>query len=141
MWYPEGHEHSFSGTSDHCTVEAMPMRWLKRDRWKAGIAIAGVLLLLVLMVWVPVSTAGAYEGASGLATPVTGTVQVTPTEDATVSALNKEKLAQEVQQLKNQNASDLFGWLRTNASILLVVGGGLFGLWRWLVERLDAQDK
>ncbi len=115
------------------------MRWLKRGIWKAGIAVAGVLLFLVLMVWVPVSAAGAYERASGLATPGTGTEQATPTEDATVNALNKEKLAQEVQQLKNQNASDLFGWLRINAAILLstlvVVIGGLIGLFRWFGDR------
>src|SRR5207248_1749655 len=117
------------------------MCWLKRDMWKAGIALAGMLLLLAFMVWVPVSAAGAYEGASRLATPGTATVQATPTQDATVTALNKEKLAQEVEQLKNQNAPDLFAWLRTNASILLVVGGGLFGLWRWLVDRRDTQDK
>ena len=114
------------------------MRWIKRDRWKAGIALAG--MLLVLMVWVPVSAAGAYEGAS-----VTGTVQATPTEDATVTALNKEKLAQEVEQLKEQNAPDFLGWLRTNASILLstlvVVIGSLIALWRWLGDRRDEQAK
>lgn len=121
------------------------MRWLKRERRKASIALAGMLLLLVLMVWVPVSAAGAYEGTSGLATPVTGTVQAMPTEDATVTALNKEKLAQEVQQLKNQNEPDPFGWLRTNVSIflstLIVVIGGLFGFWRWRVDRQDAQAR
>src|SRR6266480_7764639 len=104
-----------------------------------------MLLLLVLMVWVPVSAAGAYEEVSGLAAPVTGTVQATPTVDATVAALNKEKLAQEVQQLKNQNEPDFFGWLRTNASILLstlvVVIGGLIGLFRWLGDRRDEQEK
>src|SRR6266487_5620261 len=119
------------------------MCWFKRDTWKIGIAIAGMLLLLVLMVWLPVSAAGAYEGTSGLATP--GTVQATPTEDATVTALNKEKLAQEVQQLKNQNETDLLGWLRTNASILLstlvVVIGGLIGLFRWLGDRRDEYEK
>ena len=51
---------------------------------------------------------GAYELTPVLATPV----QETPTVDATVTALNKEKLAQEVQQLKNQNELDPFGWLR-----------------------------
>jgi hypothetical protein len=79
---------------------------------------------------------GAYELTPVLATPVP--VQETPTVDATVTALNKEKLAQVVQQLKNQNALDPFGWLRTNASILfstlVVVSGGLFGLWRWRVD-------
>jgi hypothetical protein len=43
----------------YCTVEALFMRWLKRDIWKAGITVAGMLLFLVLMVWVPVSAAGA----------------------------------------------------------------------------------
>src|SRR5690242_9412143 len=126
---------------NHYTMEAPRMRWLKREMWKTAIAVVGMLLLLGLIVWVSVSAAGAYGGTWGLATPVTGTVQATPTIDATVTALNKEKLAQEVEQLKNQNAPDLFAWLRTNASILLVVGGGLFGLWRWLVDRRDTQDK
>src|SRR5690349_3887441 len=73
------------------------MRWHRKDMWKACIAIAGILLLLVLMIWIPASEAGAYEGAPGVAATVTD--QTTPTVDATVSALNKEKLAQEVQQL------------------------------------------
>jgi Pentapeptide repeats (8 copies) len=119
------------------------MRWLTRDLWKAGIAMAGILLLLVLTVGLPVSAASAHERAPGLATRVT--VQTTPTEDATVTELNKEKLAQEVQQLKNQNEPDPIGWLRTNVSILLstlvVVIGGLFGLGRWLGDRRNEREK
>jgi uncharacterized protein YjbI with pentapeptide repeats len=129
----------------HCAVEALRMRWLKSDQWKAGIAIAGMLPLLVLMVWVPVEAVGVHERASGLSGPGTVTVQATPTEDATVTALNKEKLAQEVQQLKNQNEPDLVGWLRTNASTLLstlvVVIGGLIGLGRWLGDRRSEREK
>jgi uncharacterized protein YjbI with pentapeptide repeats len=121
------------------------MRGLKRDLWKASIAIAGMLLFLVLMAWIPVSAAGAHARASGLAGPGTVTVQTTPTEDATVTALNKRKLEQEVKQLENQNEPDPLGWLRTNASIFLstlaVVTGGLFGLWRWRVDRKEAQVK
>ncbi len=113
------------------------MRWFKREMWKAGIAIASTLLFLGLMVWVPVSAAGAYERASGLATPV----QATPTEDATVTALNKEKLAQEVQQLKSQNEPTFFDWLRGNVSILLLGLGALAGFLRWLADRRDAQGK
>ncbi len=132
---------ALSGRSGHCSMEALLMRWFKREMWKAGIAIASTLLFLGLMVWVPVSAAGADERASGLAT----SVQATPTGDATVTALNTEKLVQEVQQLKNQNEPDPLGWLRTNTSILfstlVVVFGGLFGLWRWRVDRRDAQDK
>jgi uncharacterized protein YjbI with pentapeptide repeats len=133
------------GMIDHCTVEAMAMRWRKRNLWKARIIAAGMLLLLALMAWVPVSAAGAHQGVSESATPGTITVQVTPTQDATVTELTKEKLAQEVKQLKDQNEQDLFGWLRANLSILLstllVVGGGIFGLLRYLAERRDAQKR
>src|SRR5579884_4149381 len=127
-----------------CTVEALCMRWLKRDIWKVGIALAG-MLLLVLMVWVKVEAAGAYEGTSGLATPVT--VHATPTVDvtATMTALQEDKLRLEIQQLKNQNEPDLPGWLRTNAAILLstlvVVIGGLIGLFRWLADRRSEREK
>src|SRR6266700_1664033 len=128
---------------DHRHVEALPMRRLKWDLWKAGIAIASMLLFLLLMAWIPVSAAGAEVRASGFAAIVT--VQATPTEDATVTALNKEKLAQEVQQLKNQNEPDLFGWFQRNASIflstLVVVVGALIGFWRWRVDRRDVPDK
>src|SRR6266704_1789853 len=130
---------------NHCTVEALLMCWLKRDIRKVGIAIAGMLLLLAFMGCAPVLAAGTHERASGLATPVTGTVQATPTEDATVTALNKEKLKQEVQQLKNQNEPDFFGWFRTNSAILLstlvVVVGGLIGFFRWFRDQRSERDK
>src|SRR6266487_2822489 len=104
-----------------------------------------MVLILLLMTWVPLSVASAHQGLSGLAAPGMVTVQATPTEDATVTALNKEKLAQEVQQLRYQNEPDFFGWLRTNAAILLltlvVVIGGLIGLWRWLGDRQDEHEK
>ena len=119
------------------------MRWLKRNLWRTGIAIAGMLLLLMLMAWISVVAAGAHEEASGSTRSVTALA--TPTEDATVTALNKEKLAQEVEQLKEQNKPGLFEWLRTNASILLstlvVVIGALIGLWRWLGDRRDEHEK
>ncbi len=121
------------------------MGWFKRDMWKAAIAIAGMLLLLVFMAWIPVSAASTHEGTSAFAGPVTVTVQATLTEDATVTELNKEKLAQEVKQLKEQNEPDLLGLLQTNASLLismlLVVGGGIFALLRYLAERRDSQKR
>ena len=121
------------------------MRWLKRKLWKTGIAIAGMLLLLMLMAWISVVAAGAREEASGSTGPVTVTVLATPTEDATVTTLSKEKLDQEVKQLEEQNEPNLFEWLRTNASILLstlvVVIGALIGLWRWLGDRRDEHEK
>ena len=111
---------------------------------------------LVFMLWMPVSAAGAFEGTSVLPTPTPTTVQSTPTEDATVTALNKEKLIQDIQQLKNQNeqfknqnAPDFFVWfpvlLRTNAAILfsrlVVVIGGLIGLFRWFGDRRGEREK
>ncbi len=61
------------------------MRWLKSDIWKAGIAIAGLLLLLLVMIWIPVSAAGAHEGALGPAGPAAVIVQVTTTANSTIA--------------------------------------------------------
>ena len=122
------------------------MCWLKRYLWEVGIALAGLLFFLVLMLWVPLSAA-AYEGTSGLPAPTSATVQLTPTVDvtATMTALQEDKLRQEIQQLKNQNEHDLLGWLRTNAAILLstlvVVIGGLIGLFRWFGDRQGEREK
>src|SRR5947207_11105088 len=120
------------------------MRWPRRDTWKAGLTLASLPLLLVLMVWVSVS-ANAYEGKSGRARSVT--VQTTLTVDvtATITALNEEKLRQEIQQLKNQNEPDLLGWFRMNAAIflstLVIVIGGLIGLFRWFGDRRGEREK
>jgi uncharacterized protein YjbI with pentapeptide repeats len=86
-----------------------------------------------------------YEGSSGLATPATVTVQVTATEDATVTALNKEQLAQTVAQ--QQHTWD--NWLWSNAatilssflSTLVIVIGALFGLWRWRRDQHTEREK
>ena len=65
------------------------MRGRTRDLWKAGIAIAGILLLLVFMGWIPVEASGAEVRASGLVTPVT--VQATPTANSTITAETANK--------------------------------------------------
>jgi uncharacterized protein YjbI with pentapeptide repeats len=121
------------------------MRWSKREIWKTGVIIVCMLLLLLLMVLFPMKVTGAYIVTPGLAIPATIAEQATPTEDATVTELNKEKLAQEVQQLKNQNSPDPLDWLRINAPILLstlvVVIGGLIGLFRWFSDRRDEREK
>ncbi len=120
------------------------MRWLKRDRWKVGMVIAGLLLLLVLMVWVPVSAAGAYEGTLGLAKA--GSVQAIPTADvtATMTALNEEKLGQEIQQLKEQNGNQN-NWLANNSTALIAavatVVVALFGILQWAITARQAQNK
>jgi uncharacterized protein YjbI with pentapeptide repeats len=86
-----------------------------------------------------------YEATSGLATPATVTSQATATEDATVTALNKEQLAQTVAQ--QQHTWD--NWLWSNAatilssflSTLVIVIGALFGLWRWRRDQHTEREK
>jgi hypothetical protein len=73
------------------------------------------------------------EGASGLATPTTVTGQVTPTVDPTMTALEKEKLAQEIDQLKNQNY-----WAWTTIGPILVGFAGLFvALYSFISQAFD----
>ena len=142
LWYHEANKRSLSRVSNHCTVEVIFMRGLKRDLWKAGMVIAGMLLLLVLMAWIPVSAAGAEMRASGLAAMVM--VQATPTEDATVTALNKEQLTLQVKQLQNQ-LQNQNNWLANNSTALiaaittLIVA--LFGIYQWTGNRRDALQK
>ena len=124
------------------------MRWLKSDRWKASIAVAGMLLLLILVVWVPVSAAGAYEGLSGLATPGTGTVQATPTVDPTMAALQKEQLTLQNDKLKNDNAwawlspvSTILGPLATIGTILVGILVVRNNFLQWSKNREDEQKR
>jgi hypothetical protein len=98
---------------DHGTVETMSMGWLKRNQWKASIVVAGILLLLVFMIWMPVSVYGAQQGASTIRGTVT--VQTTPTEDATVTALNKDQLTQQISQQQHTWSN----WLWSNAAAIL----------------------
>lgn len=122
---------------------------MKRNLWKVAIAIAGMLPLLVFMIWLSVPAADAQGGASGPATPGTVTVQTTPTVDATVTALNKEKLMQELQQLQQSNNRGLGNWLWSYTaailssflSTLVVVIGALIGFRQWSVGRKDTQKK
>jgi uncharacterized protein YjbI with pentapeptide repeats len=103
------------------------------------------LFLVVAVSWTSVSLAHEQAVILRAATPTTITVQETPTEDATVTALNKEQLAQ---QIAGQQHT-LGNWLWSNAatilssllSTLVIVIGALFGLWRWHSDRRDAQDK
>lgn len=127
--------------SDHDAVEGLLMRSLKRNLWKCGVAIISMLSLPMLMVWISTSVAHASGGSSGFAQIRTVTVQTTPTVDTTVTALQKEQLTQQIAQQQHT----LGNWLWSNAAALLstlvIVGGALFGWWRWSKDRQDAQDK
>ncbi len=122
------------------------MRWRTHNSWRAGMAGVALLLILLSIVWLSASVAGAHQKVLGLATAGTVTVQqATPTEDATMTALNKEKLAQEV----DQQQRTLVNWVWSNAATLLsailstfvVVIGALFGFRRWRVDRRDTENK
>jgi uncharacterized protein YjbI with pentapeptide repeats len=117
------------------------MRWFKRGLWKAGIALSGIQLLLVLMMWFMVSAAGAHARTSELVTPVTITVQATATDDATVTALNKEKLLQDVDQQQHT----LGNWFWNNGaailSSLVLVIAGVFTLLRYLRDQRNEREK
>jgi Pentapeptide repeats (8 copies) len=119
------------------------MRWLKRDTWMVGIPLAALLLLQILMVWVPMS-ANAYESTSGLA--ASGMVQAIPTVDvtATMTALQEEKLRQEIQQIKSQTQNQN-NWLFSNSTAFIAAVAtvlvALFGIFQWAITVRQAQDK
>jgi uncharacterized protein YjbI with pentapeptide repeats len=123
------------------------MHWHKRDIWKAGIALTGLLVFLVLMVWIPLSAADAHTGESGLA--IAGIVQATPTVDLTVTALAKEQLVLQNKQLEQSNDRGLGAWVWNNAaaivasflSTLVVVIGALIAFWQWRTNRNDTLTK
>jgi uncharacterized protein YjbI with pentapeptide repeats len=118
------------------------MRWRKKNLRRIGLASAGLLFLLACVALLPLSAASAHEKTSGLVRVGAVTTQ---TDDATVMALSKEQLTQQVAQ--QQHTWD--NWLWSNAatilssffSTLVIVIGALFGLWRWRADRRDAQDK
>jgi hypothetical protein len=120
------------------------MHWFTKHLRNVGIASICILFLLMCLALILLPATSAHARTLEMAKPTTVTVQATPTEDATVTALNKEKLAQEVLQLQKQNEPDSFGWLQANATLfstLLVVIGGLIGLFRWFADRRSERER
>ena len=115
----------------------MAMRWQKWNLWKAGIIIVGVLILMILT-WVSLSIAKASGRVSGLTTPAPITVQATPTEDATVTVLTKEKLVEDVTQGQHTFANWLWNDGAALISTLVIFIGGLIGFLRWLADQRKA---
>jgi hypothetical protein len=130
MWYPEGNEHSLSVRFNQCAMEVLCMRWLKGDLWKGDAIIIGMMFLLTLLIVVYALLGWGHQAAQqGQAT---GTI-------ATETA--KEQLI----KLQRGNDRSLSAWVWNSGAALLstlvIVIGGLFALWRWSVDRRDAQDK
>jgi uncharacterized protein YjbI with pentapeptide repeats len=110
--------------------------------WKVGILIAWSLLPPLLFTGLPlVLVTGQSKASEQIAAIVTMKAQQTPTvTDPTVTALEKEKLTQEVDQLKNANF-----WSWTNAStffstMALILAGFLGGI-RWFSDRSVEREK
>jgi Pentapeptide repeats (8 copies) len=122
---------------DQCTVEALHIRWRKRDIGKAGIAITGLLLLLMLMMWVPVASASTSARTAGLARA--GSVQAAPTVDvtATMTALNEEKLQHENDWWWSYGALILASVI----SALILALTGMFAVVRYFNDRRDEREK
>jgi uncharacterized protein YjbI with pentapeptide repeats len=110
--------------------------------WKiaASITLSTCFLLLILIAS-PVLAAPRQRQIISMNRVETPIVQTTPTEDPTVTALNKEKLEQEVEQLQNQNFWSTWTSLATPLSILAVLAGGLFGLIRYFADRQNEREK
>src|SRR5258708_4121727 len=118
----------------------------KYDLWKAAIVVGGVLLFLVLMTLVSVSSADAHEGISVAATLATVTVQATPTVDATMTALNKEKLQLDITQEKQaiaqqQHTLSNFIWAGGAALFSAYAGFTIAVLSYMYNARKDRQDR
>lgn len=107
------------------------MSWRKRNLWKAGSMLTGISLLLVLTIWVFVSTVSAQQVMLSPRTQRAMAVQATPTVDTTMAALQKEQLTQQI--AGQQHTWD--NWIWSNAaailssflSTLVIVIGALVG--------------
>jgi uncharacterized protein YjbI with pentapeptide repeats len=108
------------------------MHRIKRDIWKVAFVLVSLLFILVVMMWVPTSAAEASNSIPGLPTP-TPTVQATPTEDATVTVLSKEKLIWDI----NKDQSDRF-WAWTSSGIIIVgLAGVVFSLAQYFIAQAE----
>lgn len=120
------------------------MNRFKRDLIKIC-PLSLALLLFFAIWWVSMSTADAHAATHTSVTSYLVKAQETPTVDATVTALSKEELTQEVDEQQHTWNN----WLWSNIatifssvlSTLVIVSGALFGLWRWYRDKRDAQDK
>jgi len=100
----------------------------------------------VILPWNLVAPVDAHEKTSmHLYKSALASVQATPTIDATVTTLEKEKLSQEVKALTTDNSwywwTKLSPSLTVLASILVGIGTGWFSFYRWRRERRDERKK
>jgi uncharacterized protein YjbI with pentapeptide repeats len=125
------------------SIKGMEYMARRVQLWKITVSLALGICFFFLIIGAS-SALAALRQQQTMHTHSAGTPtaqQATPTEDPTVTALNKEKLEQEVEQLRNQNFWSVWTNLATPLSILAVLGGGLFGLLRYFTDRRDERNK
>jgi hypothetical protein len=103
-------------------AEVIHMQWFKRNLWKTGISIASALLLLVVMVWVPVSAVDTHRMTSELATPRTVTMQTTPVVDPTITAQTAQE---QLTKLRRENDRSIQAWLWNSVAALGTIGAAI----------------
>lgn len=104
--------------------------------------LVSCVFLLLFSTWILITSAGANEKASShtLTGAVMVGIQDTPTADPKRAALEKEKLVQEINQLKNQSA---WAWTNLVAPFTFLVGivTAIFGSIGWLRDRRTERNK
>src|SRR5437763_7035861 len=120
-------------------MEKRHMKQQNKIRGKVGLLIISSLFLFVLMPWIPIAVQSSPQMRPLHTGAATGP-QETPTVDSTMTALEKEKLIQEVNQLKNQ---DVWSWANISIpfSILAAVAGAIFALIRWFADRRAERER
>jgi uncharacterized protein YjbI with pentapeptide repeats len=117
------------------------MHWHTKGLRKVSItvAVASMLLLLVLTVWVPVSAANAYEGISGQTQPIVALA--TPAVNPTIEA---ETANEQLRKLQRDNERSLSAWIWNNGtaffSSLALILGGIVTVFKYFSDR-DAERK
>lgn len=113
------------------------MRWFERGLWKAGIIALYMLCLLSVLLWFSASVASAHEANLQSAASRTVIVQATPTADATITALTKERLQHENDWWWNYGAMILTSLIST----LTLAAAGVFTVVRYFNDRRDTRTK
>jgi uncharacterized protein YjbI with pentapeptide repeats len=114
---------------------------IRKYGWKTWILVVGILPPLFLIGVILPTKANAQVGVLVVATPSVPVIQPTPTVDATVTALNKQKLVEDVEE-KQQT---LENWWWSNAAAFfssLALGiAGFFTLLRYLRDQRSEREK
>ena len=124
-------------TSCRKKVAAMKQRSLLK---KISIIFLCMLALFVLFFWLPAVALAAQSTSSYHSRTEIGQVQDPSPVDATVTALQKEQLVAQVEQLHNQN-NWIWTFGSTVISTLAVALAGLFGLFRYLRDQKTEREK